>query len=152
MAEATDCTLVEASSDAAATMVDSLCVLSAVLVIVCAADSSSVDADDTVATAYLKLPMLSDPAIPYLDSESFINYLRSIKTVRLALFFREGRDGFVHVSMRSKGAIDVSAFARKFGGGGHRRAAACHISGDLDAIRARLLPEATALVRNDAPA
>ena len=48
VAEATDCTLVEASSEAAATMVVSSCARSAVEVSVPAEASSSVEADDTV--------------------------------------------------------------------------------------------------------
>ncbi len=50
VAEATDCTLVEASSDAAATTVVSSCARSAVAVSVEAEASSSVDAEDTVST------------------------------------------------------------------------------------------------------
>jgi len=48
VAEATDCTLVEASSDAAATAVVNSCARTAVEVSVPAEASSSVDADDTV--------------------------------------------------------------------------------------------------------
>ena len=40
-----------------------------------------------------------------------------------------GGDRF-RVSLRSKGAIDVAAVARQFGGGGHRNAAGCTVSGD----------------------
>ena len=50
VAEATDCTLVEASSEAAATVVVSSCERSAVADSVPAAASSSVEADDTVST------------------------------------------------------------------------------------------------------
>src|SRR6478735_350124 len=50
VAEATDCTLVEASSDAAATVVVTSCARSAVLVSTPAEASSSVEADDTVST------------------------------------------------------------------------------------------------------
>ena len=48
VADATDCTLVEASSEAAATTVASCCARSAVEVSVVAEASSSVEADDTV--------------------------------------------------------------------------------------------------------
>ena len=50
MADATDCTLVDASSEAAATIVVSSCDRSAVVVSVEAEASSSVEADDTVST------------------------------------------------------------------------------------------------------
>ncbi len=50
VADATDCTLVEASSEAAATVVASSCERSAVEVSVVAEASSSVEADATVST------------------------------------------------------------------------------------------------------
>ena len=52
---------------------------------------------------------------------------------RMALFFRDLGHGKVKVSFRSTGAsVDVNAFARKFGGGGHAKA-----SGALAAGHAR---------------
>ena len=37
--------------------------------------------------------------------------------------------------MRSKGAIDVNAVAKEFGGGGHKNAAGCTAVGRIDALR-----------------
>ncbi|MCL2103008.1 MAG: bifunctional oligoribonuclease/PAP phosphatase NrnA, partial [Syntrophorhabdaceae bacterium] len=63
------------------------------------------------------------------DTEGFVNYPRSIMGVEAAVFFRElGSESF-RVSFRSKGRIDVSAVAAEFGGGGHRNAAGCTVSG-----------------------
>lgn len=59
------------------------------------------------------------------DSETFINYPRSLASVEIAVFLKEA-NGVIGVSMRSKGNHhDVSAIARKLGGGGHRKAAGC---------------------------
>ncbi len=59
------------------------------------------------------------------DSESFINYPRSLASVKVAVFLKEKRD-VISVSLRSKGnGYDVSAVARELGGGGHRNAAGC---------------------------
>jgi phosphoesterase RecJ-like protein len=57
------------------------------------------------------------------DSEGFVNYPLSIQTVKIsALFLQTNR--FIRVSLRSRGAVDVNSFARKyFGGGGHKNAA-----------------------------
>jgi len=41
--------------------------------------------------------------------------------------------------LRSKGAVDVGAVAASLGGGGHRAAAGCFVSGSLDDVRAKLL-------------
>ncbi len=37
-------------------------------------------------------------------------------------------DGFVHCSLRSKGEVDVSAIAQKYGGGGHKNAASIRVT------------------------
>lgn len=95
-----------------------------------------------IASAELTREMLARTATTYMDSEGFINHLRSIKSVDLAIIFREGTDGLIHVSLRSKSGIDVARFAQRYGGGGHRQAAACRISGNLDAVRSMIVNEA----------
>lgn len=56
------------------------------------------------------------------DSEGFVNYPLSIKTVKMsALFLQNSR--FIRVSLRSRGDVDVNVFARRyFNGGGHKNA------------------------------
>jgi len=61
--------------------------------------------------------------------EGFINYPRSIVGVEVAVSFREEAEGVFRVSFRSKGRVDVSAVAARFGGGGHRNAAGCTVLG-----------------------
>jgi len=59
------------------------------------------------------------------DTETFINYPRSLASVKVVVFFKEV-NGIISVSMRSKGSqYDVAEVARKLGGGGHRNAAGC---------------------------
>ncbi len=56
------------------------------------------------------------------DSEGFVNYPLTIKTMRLSAIFIAHRK-FIRVSLRSRGAVDVDLFARKyFDGGGHHNA------------------------------
>lgn len=92
-------------------------------------------ADNRLATAELSQKMFKETATTPVDSEGFINHLRSVEPVELAMLFREDDNGKVHVSMRSKGNVDVAAFAQRYDGGGHRRAAAFHVSGDLQKMR-----------------
>lgn len=66
------------------------------------------------------------------DTEGFIDYVRSLKDIEVAILFRETKDGNVKVSLRSKGALNVDQIARDFGGGGHQPAAGCVISQPLD--------------------
>jgi phosphoesterase RecJ-like protein len=37
--------------------------------------------------------------------------------------------------MRSKGDVDISAVAKEFGGGGHKNAAGCSVTGPIDELR-----------------
>jgi phosphoesterase RecJ-like protein len=37
--------------------------------------------------------------------------------------------------MRSKGEIDIGAIAKQFGGGGHRNAAGCTVSGPIETLQ-----------------
>jgi phosphoesterase RecJ-like protein len=69
------------------------------------------------------------------DCEGLVNYALSIADVQVAVFFRELPDGRFRISLRSKGEVNVSTVAEHFGGGGHKCASGCAISGPLpDAV------------------
>ena len=78
--------------------------------------------------------------------EGFINYPRSIVGVEVAVSFREEAGGVFRVSFRSKGRVDVSAVAARFGGGGHRNAAGCTVPGTLADVRKRVLDALAAVM------
>jgi phosphoesterase RecJ-like protein len=100
------------------------------------------EAGRRLATAELNMKMIADANCSYSDGEGFIDYLRSVKTVQLAIVFREEEVGFTHVSLRSKGEVDVAAFAQRRNGGGHRNAAAFRTTGDMATVRAAITREA----------
>lgn len=57
------------------------------------------------------------------DTEGLVNYPFSIKGISVCALFTES-DGYVKISLRSKGSIDMNKFARNwFQGGGHINAA-----------------------------
>jgi phosphoesterase RecJ-like protein len=70
--------------------------------------------------------------------EGFINYPRSIAGTEVAVSFREESGGVFRVSFRSKGRVDVSVVATRFGGGGHRNAAGCTVSGTLQEVKRKV--------------
>jgi phosphoesterase RecJ-like protein len=41
--------------------------------------------------------------------------------------------------MRSKGEIDIGAVAKEFGGGGHKNAAGCSVTGAIDKLQKTFL-------------
>lgn len=67
-----------------------------------------------------------------------INFARSIRGVEVATLMTEESPAQFRVSFRSRGRVDVSRIAERFGGGGHRNAAACDMQGELDPLRAAL--------------
>ena len=57
------------------------------------------------------------------DNEGFVNYPLSIKKMKMSAMFT-AQQGFIRVSVRSRGDVDVDTFARRyFNGGGHKNAA-----------------------------
>jgi len=67
------------------------------------------------------------------DCEGLVNYALAIQDVQVAIFFREMSDGRYRVSLRSKGEVDVTTVAERFGGGGHHCASGCSLDGPLQA-------------------
>jgi bifunctional oligoribonuclease and PAP phosphatase NrnA len=76
------------------------------------------------------------------DLDGIVEHARSIAGTRMALFFRDLGYGKVKVSFRSTGEVDVNAFARQFGGGGHAKASGALIAGSLDEVRQRVIAAA----------
>ena len=93
--------------------------------------------------AYISLTteMLKEEGVDYISTDEFINFPRSIKSVEVALFFKEydSADGKVNVSFRSVSEIDVNAVASRFGGGGHPRAAGCVLECGLEEAQEKVL-------------
>jgi len=78
------------------------------------------------------------------DLDGVVEYPRSIEGVRMALLFREMSQGRIKVSLRSVGSVDVAAFAHRFGGGGHTKAAGIALTGSMAEVQARVLEAARA--------
>ena len=57
------------------------------------------------------------------DTERLFDLVRGIEGVELALYFSETEDDKIKVGLRSRERVDVMQLAKRFGGGGHRRAA-----------------------------
>ena len=73
------------------------------------------------------------------DSDMLYQLLTSIAGVEVAVVIREQNDGNCVVGLRSITDLDVADIARFFGGGGHRKAAGCTVSGDLNDVIEHLM-------------
>ena len=76
------------------------------------------------------------------DLEGIVEFPRSIAGMRMAMLFREIHQGRVKVSLRSVGNVDVAAFAKQFGGGGHTKAAGVSLEGSLAEVQETILTAA----------
>ena len=95
-----------------------------------------------VAFMHVTQRMLKESRATMHDVEGFIDYPRSLRSVKVAAFLKEGKDGQVAVSMRAKGGCDVAAIAKLFGGGGHRNAAGFRkLDTNIDQVRSLLKGE-----------
>ena len=64
-------------------------------------------------------------------TEGFIDLIRVVDGADVAFLLTDKDENFCRVSMRSKG-VDVSAIAKRLGGGGHVRAAGCTINKNME--------------------
>ena len=83
--------------------------------------------------------MLCKTGVQPEEIEGFVDIARGIRDVLASLLFLELPDGRVKVSLRSKGDVDVNAFASRFGGGGHQHASGILMDGPIDAAVKRVI-------------
>jgi phosphoesterase RecJ-like protein len=94
-----------------------------------------IDQTGRIAIVYLDHEMARAAGGTYEDTEGLINLPLTVKEIEAVLFFKQDEGEQYRVSMRSKGAIDIGAVAKTFGGGGHKNAAGCTVTGAVDALQ-----------------
>jgi phosphoesterase RecJ-like protein len=76
------------------------------------------------------------------DGDPLLDILRAVGGVEVVLYLREIEPGKCKLSARSKTGFDVNALARRFGGGGHVKAAGATIEGRIGEVKQRLVAAA----------
>jgi phosphoesterase RecJ-like protein len=74
------------------------------------------------------------------DLVGLVDQIRSIDGIEVAVLFREEKD-VVKVNLRSKEKINVSEIAKRFGGGGHIRAAGAILHENIQDVKTRVIAE-----------
>ncbi len=98
------------------------------------------DADTKIASMIIRKNDFAETKSSVTDTESLINIPLQVASVQSSVLFVEPPEGGpIRISFRSKGQVDVAAFAQQFGGGGHARASGAKIEGNLDEARERVL-------------
>ncbi|MFW2365677.1 MAG: DHH family phosphoesterase [Desulforhopalus sp.] len=76
-----------------------------------------------LAFMHVSKSMLEKSGATLQDVEGFIDFPRSLKSVKVAVLLKESDNGLISVSLRAKGDCNVAEVAKQFSGGGHRNAA-----------------------------
>jgi len=99
------------------------------------------DPSGRVAWMRQTLAMLDETGASEEDGDGFVNYPMSCGEVEAVAFLKETAPGVYRTSLRSKGEVNVARIAEQFGGGGHRNAAGCTLSGDWDEAERMIVRE-----------
>ena len=113
----------------------------------------SLEVDEETGLSWISVPAdaLEKYGLRGEELDGIVEHPRSIAGTRLAIFFRDLGHGKVKVSFRSTGDVDVNAFARQFGGGGHARASGALITGGMDEVRDRVVAAAREFLATHPP-
>ena len=74
-------------------------------------------------------------------ADYLLSFGRAIKGVEVVVLLKQSFDSGtgVRVNLRSQGRVDVNKIATFFGGGGHKAAAGCTITGSLSMVRSKVI-------------
>jgi len=81
------------------------------------------------------------------DTDNFVNFVRSVKGVEVAVLFRQTAPEQYKLSLRSKGRVDLSGLAQTLGGGGHKNAAGGVLEGTIETVKQRVLDDLDKAIR-----
>lgn len=74
------------------------------------------------------------------EAEGIANFLNNLEEAKISLIVRETEDGKIKASFRTtQNNVDVAAMAKKFGGGGHKKAAGFIVDGDIKEVLEQIL-------------
>lgn len=97
--------------------------------------------DGQLAVMYLRPADFAKAGADRSMTEDLVNEANRLAGVECTLLFTEEDDGEVRVNLRSKSRLDVAELARRFGGGGHARAAGARLRGGWDRVVPRFVAD-----------
>lgn len=97
--------------------------------------------DNQIIYFWITRKMLRETHAKQEDTGGFIDYLKAVKGIQIAIVFKENtKPGEIRVNFRSKTQkIFVNEIAHQFGGGGHRAAAGCTVLGSRKEVEKKVL-------------
>jgi phosphoesterase RecJ-like protein len=97
------------------------------------------DESGRVAILRQDLKMVEETGAVEGDNNGFVNIPMSAREVLAVVYMKEVRPSTYRVSLRSKDDINVAKVAEVFGGGGHKNAAGCRVSGEWDLLESEIV-------------
>jgi len=104
-------------------------------------DKLELHLDDRYAVMQITRQDFEQTGAEYNDTENLINECHRIGSIEASALFIELKDGRIRCSLRSRGPLDVSEIATKFGGGGHTMAAGTFLPGPLENAKQLILDQ-----------
>jgi phosphoesterase RecJ-like protein len=92
-----------------------------------------------IAIVYVDHEMARAAGGTYEDTEGLVNLPLTVKEIEAVVFFKQEKGDEYRVSLRSKGEIDIGVIAKEYGGGGHKNAAGCTITGPIEELQKALI-------------
>lgn len=105
--------------------------------------------DKTIAMGVITREMFDRTGTTTEDTENIINFIRRLKSVRVAAILREEGPDTYKFSLRSYGTDNVQQIASRFGGGGHKNASGGTITAPLDTARTMLIDTINTVLAED---
>jgi phosphoesterase RecJ-like protein len=99
---------------------------------------AQLDEDARLVWSVLLRDDLAKEKLKYEDADGLIDLIRIAEESDVACLLREIGDDKFKGSLRSRGRVDVSRIAGRFGGGGHRNAAGFMAQGSAESIVAQI--------------
>lgn len=96
--------------------------------------------DNALMVSSLSLEEIKQYTDEVTGTGGIVNVLKNVKDSKVAMFLYEKSAGEIKVSMRSEDPYDVSEVAKKFGGGGHKKAAGATINATLEDAKEQIIP------------
>jgi len=94
-----------------------------------------IDQSGRIAIVYVDHEMARAAGGTYEDTEGLVNLPLTVKEIEAVVFFKQDKADQYRVSLRSKGEVDINAIAKEYGGGGHKNASGCTITGPIEELQ-----------------
>ena len=98
-----------------------------------------IDQTGRIAIVYVDHEMARAAGGTYEDTEGLVNLPLTVKEIEAVVFFKQEKGDEYRVSLRSKGEVDIGVIAKAYGGGGHKNAAGCTITGPIEELQKALV-------------